>query len=320
MRKYCLTGMLLLSLKVWAQDRKPLLPGDLMPTINISTIYNSSALSSISFPNNKLVILDFMATTCSGCIKALPRFDSLQKQFKDHLHILLVSFEKNEKIKKFFIANPVAQRINLPVKGEDSSLTKLFPHLYLSHEAWIYKGKVIAITGTEEVTAFNIQQVLSGNPVNLPLKNDMPLYDYSQSLLAATQPAFYSVVTGYMNDASYKHKFLVDTLVQGLRIRMYNQPVISLYLHTYGRSSFQPSFMVFEMQEPRRLIYSPRQNDWILKNGFCYEALLPLQTSQEAAMEKVRSDLAAWFGIYGKIEKRTITCIYYLSALKRMKR
>ena len=103
--KYCLTGILCLFLKSDAQI-KPLTIGDKVPDVTIKNIYNYPALqSNLSAFNNKLLILDFMATTCTGCIKLLPHLDSLQKEFGDQIQIFLISYEKRERVINFIKKN-----------------------------------------------------------------------------------------------------------------------------------------------------------------------------------------------------------------------
>ncbi len=78
-----------------AQVVKPLKIGERAPDITISDVYNSQASTIHSFDlKGKLVILDFMATTCVPCIKVLPRFDSLQKQYGKRLQIILVRLKR----------------------------------------------------------------------------------------------------------------------------------------------------------------------------------------------------------------------------------
>ena len=158
MIKYCLTGMLLFSLKVWSQEIKPLLIGETVPVIKINTNFNTTALPSNTAIDKGLVILDFMATNCSSCIKLLPHLDSIQKNYGNKIRIFLVTEQKKEKVKKFLQAHP---EIKLPVIGEDTLLSKYFPHTFISHEVWIMDGVVKAITYPEYVTDKNIQSLLA---------------------------------------------------------------------------------------------------------------------------------------------------------------
>jgi thiol-disulfide isomerase/thioredoxin len=178
---YCLTGILCLFLKSNAQEIKPLTIGDKVPDAVIKNIYNYPALqSSISAFNNKLLILNFMATNCISCLKALPRFASLQNEYGDKIQIVLVTNQSAEKIKTFLRLRP---EVKLPIVSGDSVLSKLFPHTFISHEVWIKEGVVKAITYADYVNKTNIETILSDKKINWPVKRDMAEFDYSKPLL-----------------------------------------------------------------------------------------------------------------------------------------
>src|ERR1700744_4307849 len=65
--------------------------GDRMPDMIIWPVINYSSKSlRISDFKGKLVILDFWATWCTSCLAHFPIADSLQREFKNDLQILLV--------------------------------------------------------------------------------------------------------------------------------------------------------------------------------------------------------------------------------------
>ena len=85
-----------------AQEVKALTVGDRVPDIKIENVYNSSS-SSIHLADlqGKLVVIDFMATTCVPCVRALPRLDTLQKKYSNRLQVFLISPEEAGRIKTF---------------------------------------------------------------------------------------------------------------------------------------------------------------------------------------------------------------------------
>ena len=187
MKKITLLGVLaILCLLARAQQPalKPLTIGDTVPDITISKIINYKTTSAkLSDFKGKLVILDFWAVWCSGCIQGMPKLDSLQKEFKNKLQVILINDEgerstlENEKKTKAFFDN-------LEIKSNGSftlpsslkridSLEKLFPHIFIPHYVWVGpKGKVIAITNSQEINRENIKAVLDGSPEKMPLKAD----------------------------------------------------------------------------------------------------------------------------------------------------
>jgi thiol-disulfide isomerase/thioredoxin len=73
----------------------------------IGTQLNDSIITVIPAQKNQLIIVDFFATWCSSCAKALPELDSLQTQFGNRLSIRLVSSygtgDTKEKINAYFL-------------------------------------------------------------------------------------------------------------------------------------------------------------------------------------------------------------------------
>ena len=180
---YCLMILLWPFLST-GQTVRPLSIGDTVPDITLTNVYNyPSSTIKLSDLKGKLVILDFWATWCSGCVQELPKLDSLQKEFDNKMQILLINQEgaktkadDETRIKAFFnkwkeqynrvIALPSTLQIN-------DSVVKLFPHMFIPHYVWITRNrKVIAITSSEEINSKNIRAILNGSVTKMPLKSD----------------------------------------------------------------------------------------------------------------------------------------------------
>jgi hypothetical protein len=213
-----------------------------------------------------------MATTCSGCVKALPEFNSIQKQFGNKVCIIPVTYEKKEKVKNFLQKHPA---IKLPMIGEDTVLTKYFPHTFISHEVWIKNGIVKAITYTEYVTVENIQTILAGKPINWHVKNDE--LDRTSSL--------------------------------------HHYSIIDLYLRSYNIYRYPYSHVVLEVKDTNRFINTSGMYnaDWKLENTFCYDSIIP--SLQAAIKNNIdRKYLDDYFGLYGRMEKRKMPCYLLTSS------
>jgi len=161
---------------------KALSIGDAVPDITITDVYNyPSSTIHLSDMKGKLVILDFWATWCGSCIHAFPKMDSLQKKFSNNLQIILINNNggngnNEEKVKDFFRKTKLKSKVAfmLPNSTQNNPLLlQLFPHTFIPHYVWIGpEEKVIAITNSAEVTAENIQAVISRRRIKLPVKVD----------------------------------------------------------------------------------------------------------------------------------------------------
>ena len=105
------------------------------------------------------------------------------------MKILLISSEGSNDIKdigQFFEKhfNPADEKYTFPFIANDTTLTKLFPHISIPHVVWLYNGKVIAITDGGEISTAHIQQVLQHKPVSFDMKEDVMDFDPSSPLLS----------------------------------------------------------------------------------------------------------------------------------------
>ena len=152
---------ILLMGSVKAQDIKPVMIGQRVPSIKIKNIINSETgeldLSELA---GKVVVIDFWEAWCSGCVKALPKLDSMKKKFGDKLVIITVTATSGtaNQIKSDLKSRAITRNFSLPVVVRDTILVRYFPHKILSHVVWIDSQQVVrAITGTDYINSENIK-------------------------------------------------------------------------------------------------------------------------------------------------------------------
>lgn len=300
----------------------PFTVGDYLPAFTASTVLNHRSGSfSLSDYKDKLIILDFMTTGCISCIRALPRLDSLQSQYGKRLQIVLVTPENTERVNAFLKSKRLPKNFSLPVIPGDSILNAWFPHQFISHEVWIYRNKVVAITAEEYVDDNNIELVFSGRPFHLPLKEDRVGYNYRYPVLtfnnnvmpSAAQPdsAAYSLFTSYMQGIPQQVKRNIDSSSQTRKIAMINQPILRLYAHAFGLPALAPSYIVLNVKDSVRFMYDSAmlyRDEWLRNNSYCYEAFMPLHYDESRLRQKIISDLNFYCRASGSLEKRMMDC------------
>jgi thiol-disulfide isomerase/thioredoxin len=128
--------------------------------------------------SGKIVIIDFMATWDFAVVSTLSVLDYLQNKYSNKLHIILVSSQEKtgdteKKLKNFYKKYISGEGRSLEVVGDDSILSSYFDYHIVPHYVWIgLDGKVIAITGPEQITEHNIETALAGKRLDLPIKID----------------------------------------------------------------------------------------------------------------------------------------------------
>jgi thiol-disulfide isomerase/thioredoxin len=319
---YCLM-ILLWPFVSSGQTVRPLNIGDAVPDLTITNVYNYPASKiHLSDQKGKLVILDFMSTGCLSCIEALLHFDSLQKKYGKRLLIIIVSYEPSKNIERFLTKSPIGKQVKLPVVSNDSILSWLFPHVYISHEVWIKDGKVKAITGAEYVSSANVQQILDNVPVKWPVKRDIAEFDYSKHIVHLNEEAiplssypaaaYYSAFTNNIIDVPHRFIRTTDTTTQSTCISLINLPVIDLYRYSYGEGSLPLSNIILNVKDTSRYIFNSDKEyraEWTIKKTYCYEIKSPSDLSQKLVQQKMVSDLDFYLGIRSSWETKAVPCL-----------
>lgn len=334
--------LLLFSLAAAAQKNvsvtksaRNLTVGDPVPDILISKIINDDRRSArISDFSNQLLILDFWATTCKGCVAALPRMDELQKKFGSKVKILPVTYEKEQPVQAFLKKNKFTKDLVVPSVVEDKTLSKWFKHQFIPHEVWIYKKKIIAITTSDYVTAANIQAVLDGRKNNWLVKNDFaPALDYKKPLMKIDTSQYfdkhssirYVAILGYRDNPGFggnSQGTTFDSLRNTRRDYFINYSIPLAYFifwhklrNPSGKTDIpmmpDPNRVVLEVKDPSRYLSFEETGGyldvWQQEHLICYESVSPDtgQTETERA-KSIIADLDHLLGLQGRYEKRKI--------------
>jgi thiol-disulfide isomerase/thioredoxin len=320
---YCLLVLLCPYInKAQPSSVKALTVGDAIPGMVYNNVLNYSGTSiDLNSFKGKLVILDFMLTTCSSCLQKLPLFDSLQKSYAGKIQFIIVSSQRKEIVKTFLQNQWLGKQIHFPVITNDVKLKELFPHEWVSHLVWVAPdGTVKAITDGDYVTGKNIRQVLENAPINWPIKRDVPDFDYTVPFTATNaqvqsiQPpaVLSSCFMPYINDVGQYHIFRQkDSINHTVRTAFYNQPIIEMYLRLRGKFWFPRSQIILNVKDSSRYIldetkYFRRQ--WMEQNTFCYESILPTSTTGTVQQQRIWDELDFYFGIHTVLEERAIPC------------
>jgi len=170
-----------------SQQVKAIAIGDDFPAIPPAAALNHSDSSiNLSDYKDKLLILDFWATWCTACIRTFPKMDSLQQDFIKDIKIVLINIsDSSDKINSFLVRYKQRRGVSLglPTIWRDPNLLTLLPRTSIPHYAWVHKGRLIATTGPDEITASNISAILRNSIVRFRMKKDILDYDGNRPLL-----------------------------------------------------------------------------------------------------------------------------------------
>lgn len=184
--KYLLLLQICLTVAVQSRAQseskiKPLNLGEQVPNIYFEAVANGPYKSTtIADYRGKLLILGFWSMYCPPCIKNFPNMDSIQQEFQDKLTILLVNVDANVNSEKMICdflgkwEQRNHRKLNLPTVYMDTTARALFNCIYAPHYAWITpEGKLLALTGTDEINRAQIRKVLQEEKTELTIKNDV---------------------------------------------------------------------------------------------------------------------------------------------------
>lgn len=306
---------------------KELTIGSIVPDITINNVINYKTTSvNLRSLRGSWVLLDFWGRTCSSCIAALPKFDSVLKQFTNVQVITVSDLETKLQVDQVLDHYKKTAGLRLPTVLKNNILRQYFPHEIISHVIWIDpNGIVQAITGSEYVTVQNVRAIMNG-PVNWPVKKDVlefdyqkPFLGYAQNLDAASKPfMYYSAFTGYMGGVDGTDKRIIDSLSNTVTKNHFNKTLLQLCdgsLNGSGTGYIDAKHLILEVKNPRRYILDKEKDfyaEWAKNNTYCYSVTLPLHLTKQQEQEFIKKDLTHWLGILNitvKKEKRLMNCL-----------
>jgi thiol-disulfide isomerase/thioredoxin len=300
--------------------------GDEVPNFLINDIYfyNKSSVELQEF-RNKLILLDWWSYQCGTCIEAMPKLDSLQKEFKDKLIILpIIALKKiddsaKSKLVKFWTNNKYTKNVSLP-SIMDTSLYKIFKPQGVPSIFWIDSAQVVrAITSSDRVNRkelkfFDPNQSLKWENIN---KLD---FDYSTSLIDSNfqnneviDRTKLAILTKYLQRISSNSG--IDSNKHFLRYYAINQNIESLYAHALllNTQARDNKVLTESKLPPVTKSFSKYSGiyleEWNQKNLFSYEIILRKGLTSNQIQRLIVEDLNRKLGLRAAFAMRLTTSI-----------
>src|ERR1700733_13679493 len=198
--------------------------GDKCPDIAMRNILNSSSdMLRISDFSGKILILDFWSTWCGPCVNELQRLDSIQKQFKDKIQVLPVTYEKRRDVERFFKSMESIKHLSrLSSVTEDTILSNIFPHLTIPYFVWIDAAGIFrAQTGPNELNLAEIDKFIKNvTDLSAVKKEAIKKIDYNKQLFSLTNRVLDDYGKSHLEEMPPKTELFYSALtkhIDGLR-------------------------------------------------------------------------------------------------------
>lgn len=322
-------------------------PGETVPDLSFSMLNYKKATINLSDFKGRLVILDFWSNWCTACLAAFPKFEELQRHFKDSVYILPVGFDNfgTGSIKAFIAKRKGTNNaINFPtaiVPENDKRLEKLFPHDGLPFEVWIDNtGKFITATDQFAVTEENIHKLITGQKVYLPNYMKDTHFNYQVPLLLNGNGGneedfeFRSVLTKYNpaialpaitmhNDQCTRLAIGNVTLVDLLKFAIAGTMDSARTGYNFGRDYQNKITVLASNRADLKNAYMvegvfSQSTDSIEKykkeNFYNYDLVLPPGFSLQQAYGVMFNEIQQLFKVKAVVERRKIDCFDLVAA------
>lgn len=300
-----------LSLSIRITNAQGLQIGDPVLNVELQQVlnYTNSNVRLKDFNKGKALLIDFWFTACASCIESFPKLDSIQKEFKEDLNILLITYESKERTLKTFNTIKRINHIKLPSVVSDTLLHLIFPHTSAPHEIWIDKeGKIKAITDHTSINRKNIRSLIAGEDLNLPVKKDNMEHTLFSPLIKTAdlnKMIKYRFISSYQPGLPSSVFMYVDPDNELLKVQAINVQFQSLYILAYNQldKGFNFNRIIIDKSVLERF---KEVNDH--SNTYSYEGWW-LDTSSTNACQEIQRDLDRLFNLKSYTEKRKVPCI-----------
>lgn len=299
-------------------QEKPLLIGNKVPDLQFTMMINHQGdFKKLSDLKGRLILLDFWFSSCTSCLHAFPKLDSIQKKFKEQVQIVLINdFENEAVIKRFYEkwGKRTGYNLSLPSGLSNKKIKELFPHQSDPHYIWIGKdGKIIAITESDQVTEENIHAILNGKDIVLRQKKEIADFDRDKPLFIkgnggdGANIKFRSILAGYqdgLGSGVVRH----DTGNLISRFGVINSAILELYQLAY-QCYFPANRIETDAEDREKFLRTGFESyEWKQSNLYCYE-VMTIPVKWDSINTIMQQDLLRSFGIRAYKEKRKMKCL-----------
>ena len=114
----------------------------------------------------KVVLIDFWATWCPPCRKAIPELNGYQKTFKDDLVVIGISQEDAKTVQDFAKTTPMEYSLAIDTKattGKKVGVTGI-PHVLILSTDGIVRWQGFPFSKEEPLTADIVKQIIDADP------------------------------------------------------------------------------------------------------------------------------------------------------------
>lgn len=316
---------------------KPLTIGDtLQAGIPLKLMNDGQEVLKVRDLRGKVVLLDFWEKYCPACISGLPKLQRLQDRFSGELQVIAVTSSPESEVREVLNRVDFLEKVNLPFAVEDSLLDEVFPHRIIPHIIWLDShGVVKAITGGEEVTEANIQAMIDGREIILPLKKE-PIIQVSTNFFGDARADSSLLMrselrrAAIMNGRGHISLDQENGLPNGVFFRM--KPIGMFYdIFSYTKIGFLGNLncrrIINEVKDsltfkryananlpipyhPNKFPYMhyKTRDVFYKENILVYRLTLPQGVPDSLLLRYVLADLNRYFPIKGRVEKRKVPC------------
>lgn len=303
-----------------------------------------SSMTKVSDFKGKLLILDFWNTTCSSCIESWPKLLNLQSKFDKQIQIILVNSYQRESIVRRVLSETNEKNgvdMTLPIVCRDTTLEKIFSYSGVPKVAWIDdKGIFRSFTDGTYLNEHIISAILERKPLTmhqLPILrgNSNDFLNYENSKLRNYWEAFYvngngtesgymplvsqSVLTGKIDGIMPLWSLIKDDTVHHRTTVTFHGSISSFYEVAYNDLNFLESNNDFVLERAY-----PNRQEWHVKDvrffpffpsgeanydfAYAYQLTVPVGTPRPEIQRIIKQDLAKYFGLDARLEKRMMKC------------
>ncbi len=309
----------MISMSADAQSLKRLHVGDKVPNVLLKKMVNyKNDYADLKDFLDKPLIIDMWFAECGACIEAMPFLDSLQKEYKGKMNIVLSTFQPLEKARSIFETTRTLQNIKFTQVVSDSTLLSLFPARTFPHQIWIDKNRtVVAITSGEYTNRQNVEKFINGE--NIAFKEKVDVLDHE--MVNGKEPLMnylydrdkdkiliYSYLSRFRPGFATLSNSAAETVKGNTRYTLLNYWFSSLYQAAYRGKPNSSDFNVntdFIRKDTLSIATAP---DFVnYTNIFCYDIIFP-NSMKDRISNYMVTELDNIFNLKSHVEKRMISC------------